>query len=177
MKTEIIACVMNVISHRAAYSLYPTLTFERRCSLICATQGADQKAAREKYIQRGWAMVEVPELSDTKASLLASTRRVGDCHCWTIPLPAISTDTRMPFDPLTTGTWSLQDNSKLQDEFGVRHQAEMQFAVLEAPFLKWRYTLEMELYPYVQYELEKVHSAWRAANEIQSRENPRYVKR
>ena len=55
------ACVMNLISHEKAYSLYPRGTFKERRSFAFQREGLSEEAAqvaREKYIARGWNMVQ-----------------------------------------------------------------------------------------------------------------------
>jgi len=86
---NLLACVINVISHYAAYSLFPYATFVEATSLNITTAGSGQDAAREKYEKRGWRM----KSSAAKFELLASLsdfrvgfRWVGDNRTWTIPL-------------------------------------------------------------------------------------------
>ncbi|KAI0076966.1 hypothetical protein K474DRAFT_1754359 [Panus rudis PR-1116 ss-1] len=120
-------CVMNVISHEAAYCLYPEATLEYRWSLLCATNGPRQDHALDKYELRGWFIV--CEIYSSKAKKLFQaptdslgnkpprTRWIGDGFCWTIPLdttgiprkflepsPRSSGLTR---DPVTANSWSI----------------------------------------------------------------------
>ncbi|KAJ7641799.1 hypothetical protein FB45DRAFT_826069 [Roridomyces roridus] len=46
-------CVMNFISHKSAYALYPRTTFIHKKALIIETVGAGQEAGRKKYRDRG----------------------------------------------------------------------------------------------------------------------------
>ncbi|THV00626.1 hypothetical protein K435DRAFT_608781, partial [Dendrothele bispora CBS 962.96] len=50
--------VMNIITAHEAFSLYPWATFEERISLITFTDGGlNRKFARDKYVDRGWTLV------------------------------------------------------------------------------------------------------------------------
>ena len=52
---------MNLISHEKAYSLYPRGTFKERRSFVFRREGSSEenaKVAREKYIVRGWNMIQ-----------------------------------------------------------------------------------------------------------------------
>ncbi|KAE9402702.1 hypothetical protein BT96DRAFT_537560 [Gymnopus androsaceus JB14] len=58
-------CVMNIISHSHAYSLYPRATFIDRVSsknFKIYRLEIQKEAAREKYRQRGWELINVPPL-------------------------------------------------------------------------------------------------------------------
>ncbi|KAL0575033.1 hypothetical protein V5O48_006934 [Marasmius crinis-equi] len=103
--------VMNVISYSHAYCLFPKATLEERTALICrnAKDEADEArvAARQKYIERGWSMIDfdgtdwatrVPrwqrpktQLSDAQKNCfnVDRLRHLGDSHCFTIRLPKI----------------------------------------------------------------------------------------
>ncbi|KAI0029336.1 hypothetical protein K488DRAFT_15199, partial [Vararia minispora EC-137] len=52
-------CVMNIITHEKAYSLFPLATFEKREALIikCQHERERDQIARQKYLSRGWTMV------------------------------------------------------------------------------------------------------------------------
>ncbi|THU97428.1 hypothetical protein K435DRAFT_889093, partial [Dendrothele bispora CBS 962.96] len=84
-------CVMNVISHSHAYSLYPHETFVDRVSVCTRWDkcGYIINPACDKYFHRGWKTVELPS---AKAYFRPNSiyqnraRFVGDSGCWTIPL-------------------------------------------------------------------------------------------
>ncbi|KAF8802204.1 hypothetical protein BYT27DRAFT_7197291 [Phlegmacium glaucopus] len=130
-------CVMNLISHEKAYSLYPQGTFRDRRSLIVYGEGSSRQTeefARGKYAARGWKLVE--EL--TKDGIVHPTsefstrsRYVGDSKCWTIPiLPRL----QLPEGYIETNSWYL-----LYDEAGC---ANMEFRNLIAPTLRYSYLVK-----------------------------------
>jgi hypothetical protein len=153
---------MNLISDRAAYSLYPNLTFEQRRSLVCATVGSSQEEARQKYTDRGWTMarsVTHAEVFDRRSSMRTGMRFVGDQHCWTLNLPTTTSDIptlHSSPDPVTTNTWSLDYTLTIDVARSVTHRAEMSLHVLQAPFLKWRYTFKDDNYHLIWAILLKV---------------------
>ena len=103
----ILACVMNLITHERAYSLYPHATFEERRSLVISTEGSKQETAREKYAERGWTMVETGQNEDirnTRSDFTPCQRHIGDSRCWTIPiLPKLDLE-----DFMASNTWELK---------------------------------------------------------------------
>ena len=88
------ACVMNLISHSHAYSLYPYATFEERVSIHTPTPASvirmdKHKKAREKYTRRGWSMAPTPSAAAylrPNSEFRNALRCVGDSKCWIIPL-------------------------------------------------------------------------------------------
>lgn len=88
------ACVMNFITHSHAFSLYPRATFVEHRSLVCPTIGSDATAAKAKYQERGWNMVNLTaEEARSPSSDFRhrhSPRWIGDSSCWTITLPPLS---------------------------------------------------------------------------------------
>jgi len=129
---------MNLISHSHAYSLYPKATFEDRVSIcmsaptsISHTELDKRKAARDKYVHRGWLIVPAP----TAAAYLCPNsefrnglRYVGDPQCWIVPLePLPETKDLNRFvpvclrdDAVRSNVW--KNNSILLDKFGVNFQ-------------------------------------------------------
>lgn len=102
---------MNVISHAHAYALYPYATFIDRVSWnIVKYRGSDSyhDAARQKYIDRGWTMIDWPSaLAVTRPCSefrFRSRRCVGDLSCWVIPLSPVAN--RRIDDPVRNNTWS-----------------------------------------------------------------------
>ncbi|KAJ7591813.1 hypothetical protein C8J56DRAFT_931787 [Mycena floridula] len=87
--------VLNFITHKTAYSLYPYATFVKRRSVrLIDTRSAE--AAIRKYERRGWIATNHPlpvwdedeyEGSDPQA------RWIGDSACWTIALPDLEPET------------------------------------------------------------------------------------
>ncbi|VDC03936.1 unnamed protein product [Peniophora sp. CBMAI 1063] len=82
-------CVMNIISHSTAYSLFPRLTFAKRVSrtftsLASAPRpGTKWTTARLKYISRGFRFVQALD-GDPGHGVIE--RWIGDARTWTIPL-------------------------------------------------------------------------------------------
>lgn len=103
-------CVMNLITHESAYSLYPHATFEERRSLVISTEGSRQESARNKYRERGWTMVEAgqdEDIRNARSDFTPRRRYIGDSRCWTIPiLPKLD----LPEGFLATNTWELEYN-------------------------------------------------------------------
>lgn len=106
----ILACVMNLITHERAYSLYPHATFEERRSLVISTEGSRQETARKKYAERGWSMVQTgqdEDIRNARSDFTQSRRYIGDSRCWTLPvIPELDRDLREDF--ITTNTWELK---------------------------------------------------------------------
>ncbi|KAF8961523.1 hypothetical protein BDZ97DRAFT_1733677 [Flammula alnicola] len=109
-------CVMNIITHEKAYSLYPKATFEQRRSLIISTEGSNQETARKKYATRGWSMVEQlthEEYRHSGSAFAQGGRYVGDSKCWTLPiLPKLD----LPEGYMETNTWELVHQANLEPE-------------------------------------------------------------
>ncbi|KDR77631.1 hypothetical protein GALMADRAFT_119757 [Galerina marginata CBS 339.88] len=124
-------CVMNVITHDMAYSLYPHATFEERRSLIISTEGSKQDHARAKYAKRGWSLIERPSLDETKrpvSDFATGLRYVGDSRCWKIPiLPEMD----IPSSFIESNSWQLTYNESLE---GV-----MSFSILLTDNLRYSY--------------------------------------
>ena len=112
---------MNIISSDAAYSLYPTATFENRSALGMPTSRSTP-AAIQKYVRRGWRIYFIPTSSDLANPmeppfLLGQVRWVSDKHTWTIPLDQTGVKPRPPLsqssapltmDPVLLNGWKLK---------------------------------------------------------------------
>ncbi|TRM55196.1 hypothetical protein BD626DRAFT_352223, partial [Schizophyllum amplum] len=81
-----LAVVMNIITHYAAYSLYPYETFIARRGLCLNKEyGAASRPILDKYRDRGWRMLH--RVVDAAGSQFAEgTRFVGDRMTWVVPL-------------------------------------------------------------------------------------------
>ncbi|KAK7022986.1 hypothetical protein R3P38DRAFT_3194897 [Favolaschia claudopus] len=83
-------CVMNLITHSTAFSLYPWHTFVRRKALEIDSGVSDvgqaRVAARQKYTNRGWSMLNRPSSSSKSEFGLPVKRYLGDKFSWTITL-------------------------------------------------------------------------------------------
>lgn len=96
---------MNIITHNAAYSLYPRATFESRLALVCPSPGINQNKAVEKYSSRGWNMIyelpthrpsssltaslsspETRDLAASEPAFVSGSRWINDGHSWFFPL-------------------------------------------------------------------------------------------
>lgn len=108
------ACVMNVITHSMAYSLYPYATFQQRRSLVCGSGGIKREEARDKYQERGWRMeqhIDILETRDRRSDFKVGRRWVGDARCWKIPLtPPLSSNPQaegLIRDRITSNSWGI----------------------------------------------------------------------
>ncbi|KAJ7016965.1 hypothetical protein C8F04DRAFT_980302 [Mycena alexandri] len=120
-------CVQNVISHEKAYALYPWSTFIAHQALILETVGVGQEVGRQKYVDRGWRMIELPDVRD--AELADHTRWVGDRFTWTICLP-----------PLLIAVPDLCGINSCELECTLGSVA-MRWSVVESAQLKYKYTV------------------------------------
>jgi hypothetical protein len=62
---DVTAAVMNVITFKAAYSLYPRATFEECTSLLMTNNNSSVTIAVAKYCLRGWTFT-----CDPKATII-----------------------------------------------------------------------------------------------------------
>ncbi|PPQ72060.1 hypothetical protein CVT25_013477, partial [Psilocybe cyanescens] len=108
------ACVMNLITYDAAFSLYPKATFEDRLSLLCLPASPELHVLiTTKYGGRGWNIIgqhDLPIIAQQRLTidLLATLksykpetgpelsfypgrRHLRDLRCWTLPLMKPST--------------------------------------------------------------------------------------
>ncbi|KIM38281.1 hypothetical protein M413DRAFT_448016 [Hebeloma cylindrosporum] len=100
-------CVMNLITHDKAYSLYPRPTFEERRSLVLHSNTAERERALKKYEDRGWTIIKKitkEETQNRRSSFHAGLRYLGDRKCWTLPL---SPKLDMAVGQMETHTWGL----------------------------------------------------------------------
>ncbi|KAI0076957.1 hypothetical protein K474DRAFT_1707755 [Panus rudis PR-1116 ss-1] len=92
--------VMNAISYRAAYSLYPLATFDERKALVNMYTDLDERKqeALEKYKQRGWEMIEYrDERKYPEYTLLFGPRMLDDHRIWTMSLDTTGIPSRNLF--------------------------------------------------------------------------------
>ncbi|KAK7444300.1 hypothetical protein VKT23_015312 [Stygiomarasmius scandens] len=99
--------VMNLITARHAFCLYPQASFEEHTSLITfRDEGIDRNFAWEKYVERGWTLVnadgslwgvwnneDAPTLP-LDSFQLSKPRHIGDRFSWTIKLSPLRTAAR-----------------------------------------------------------------------------------
>ncbi|KAF8315107.1 hypothetical protein F5887DRAFT_891585 [Amanita rubescens] len=82
-------CVMNVITHTRAYSLYPVSTFIQHETMVCGPINKKALTALEKYKKRGWHAVHAIRTENFQCAadeLKMRTRWLGDSRCWKINL-------------------------------------------------------------------------------------------
>ncbi|KAF8630563.1 hypothetical protein AX17_005375 [Amanita inopinata Kibby_2008] len=146
-------CVMNVITHEAAYALYPYTTFHQRRSLVCETDGTKQDKARQKYKDRGWSLVSFVkprERKDQRSDFCAGMRWMGDHRCWKVTLTPVQDPlmkSPMP-DYISSNSWGLK--------YGHNLNAIMEFAHLRTPGLRFCYLIADN---YAQYfMLPRMHN-------------------
>lgn len=113
------ACTMNFISWHKAYCLYPLATLEHRKGLRRRKhwQPAEEelhesdRLALAKYADRGFSIVRVGQRpAEDRLYLPNVVRRVGDAHCWTIPLDCTGVTDSAPYpswDPVEGNTFQL----------------------------------------------------------------------
>lgn len=97
------ACVMNVITWKFAYCLYPKATLEDRRSLVCRSEGPKQVIAEQKYQSRGWDMVRTLRADGPLGedpSFPSGLRFMGDKHSWRIALDITRVDLPPPIPGL-----------------------------------------------------------------------------
>ncbi|KAJ6506807.1 hypothetical protein C8R45DRAFT_1208793 [Mycena sanguinolenta] len=100
-------CVMNIITHDKAFSLYPWSTFVTKEALVVETVGAGQEAGRKKYADRGWTMIHAMSASRNSELGVRVHRSIGDRFTWTISLPPLSTDPNENPDSILSCEWEL----------------------------------------------------------------------
>ncbi|KAJ3846622.1 hypothetical protein EV368DRAFT_52535 [Lentinula lateritia] len=85
-------CVMNFISHRAAYALFPRTTFKDKATLILDNgyMSPGSTAGVEKYVRRGLKVIKSPLvariLDPTSDVVAVSPRFVNDSRTWCVPI-------------------------------------------------------------------------------------------
>ncbi|KAL1750360.1 hypothetical protein FB107DRAFT_279706 [Schizophyllum commune] len=98
--------VMNFITHRAAYALYPSNTFGAKIG-ICFEDDTINGAA-SKYRARGWNVrcaFEDRALTELGPEIMCTERYVGDKYTWTVNLPDEEEDA---LDSVLFNSWSLR---------------------------------------------------------------------
>ncbi|KAJ7102719.1 hypothetical protein C8R44DRAFT_716030 [Mycena epipterygia] len=120
--------VMNILTHDYGYALYPRSTFVTKEALVVETVGAGQEAGRQKYVDRGWKMIDTPSLSSTSELGVRMLRWVGDSFTWKMPLLRPNASSRTPdlspinswqleYDTTTRTTWKILDDPALKYKY------------------------------------------------------------
>ncbi|VDC03935.1 unnamed protein product [Peniophora sp. CBMAI 1063] len=128
-------CVMNVITHQRAYSLFPRATLIDRVTLAINTAGEGERwdIARQKYANRGWRVVDLGNESlalEESTDFQSMDRWVGDSETWTVPLlPKLP---HLEDDFMSINAFRLAYDSQ--------HGAEIGYDLCESPRLKFCYT-------------------------------------
>ncbi|KAJ7633905.1 hypothetical protein DFH06DRAFT_1004040 [Mycena polygramma] len=122
-------CVMNIITHSNAYALYPRSTFVAKEALAADTVGAGQEAGRQKYIDRGWTMIQSPSLHAESELGVRMVRWVGDRFTWTLSLPPLASK---PTDLCVTNSWQLSYSTGT---------SRMIWGLLDNPGLMYKYVV------------------------------------
>ncbi|KAE9402677.1 hypothetical protein BT96DRAFT_990910 [Gymnopus androsaceus JB14] len=136
-------CVMNIISHSHAYSLYPRATFiDRIASRNIKFRGlrTRHEAAREKYRQRGWELIDIPSASVAlrRCPEFSDARCVGDSACWVIRLPS---QTTYGPDPIRINSWSNSSHpwdNMLLLEHETKTDERLDFGYCISQFTDWQ---------------------------------------
>ncbi|KAK0218709.1 hypothetical protein IW262DRAFT_1050129 [Armillaria fumosa] len=132
-------CVMNFITHSHAYSLYARATFGERRSVPSRASKLHDVAARKKYHDRGWKTVRVAR-DDPTVEFRDILRRVGDKHCWVIPLdhPSDNKGQSEEDDLVGSHTWKM-------DFFNKRNSSMMAYHIFRSPHLINNYCVTEEV--------------------------------
>ncbi|KAK2464967.1 hypothetical protein APHAL10511_003043 [Amanita phalloides] len=116
-------CVMNVITHNMAYSLFPYATFQQHRALVCGPSGEKRSWAHEKYRERGWEVepyIDIDEMMSIRSDFIFGRRWVGDGRCWMIPLqPYLSeyAETEgVVRDRITSNSWMIVHPNQANSE-------------------------------------------------------------
>ncbi len=113
---DVIAAVMNVITFKAAYCLYPRATFEERTSLLMTNDNSRVTTAVAKYCLRGWTFTRDPIPHKSHYYHIGKMRNINDSMTWKIPLCQEGVQTRAalsstspPFtwDPIEPNSWAI----------------------------------------------------------------------
>ncbi|TFK63310.1 hypothetical protein BDN72DRAFT_964018 [Pluteus cervinus] len=160
-------CVMNIITHSTAYSLFPLATFESRQSLYNHWSAAENQlnvnAALEKYRRRGWeqlksqTLISSPQREDPKSDFYSPARYrysdeiedirfVGDKRCWTMSLyPKVAQANQ---DLLAySSSWRLEVDAA---------DSVMTFNLLMSPALDNQYVVAEALVPFLEPIVKKL---------------------
>ena len=116
------AAVMNVITHRNAYALFPYETYHAKRALVARkTPARREEAALAKYQTRGWKIrksVYDAEADDPKREFGQATRRVGDKMTWVVPLNQRGEHSALAIDTVVGNSWTLMYHDHSSDLYG-----------------------------------------------------------
>ena len=125
------ACVMNIITHDKAYSLYPRATFVHNHSVVLEPWSPAERAL-EKYSKRGWTQITVKDAKENPhdaAVFPAGGRYVGDKSCWVLPVyPEINVAGKVDIESDSWTTLLRQRAPGAITVYGNIKMGNMQFA-------------------------------------------------
>ncbi|KAJ4464301.1 hypothetical protein C8J55DRAFT_285334 [Lentinula edodes] len=104
---------MNILSHEAAYCLFPLMTLVQNRTMLIRLQSPMERSenlAIRKQTNRGLEVVHRPSAllcaNITSSLSFLSTRHIGDEHCYIVPFDNTADITRRP-DFLECHSWSM----------------------------------------------------------------------
>ncbi|KAH8115924.1 hypothetical protein DFH11DRAFT_1246336 [Phellopilus nigrolimitatus] len=163
--------VMNLITYRAAYSLYPRGTFEEGLMLPCDTREVNHDPGIEKYIARGWTVTNLPfgfpgSPGDNNDTFVLGKRWVGDALTWVIPFRDVADVLRQIVAPEELELNEVLKDRVILNSFSLmynlrRGMAETRFSILKPSFFADRYTACPESVPKVAFWFETIHQLTR----------------
>jgi hypothetical protein len=164
-----LACLMNFITFRKAYSLYPLYTFERYRGLIMAHEEGIHKIVIQKCRDRGWTL-EADPLACSADLLKCRPRRrsrwAGDKFCWTVALPidgALFQETSQTL-PIELNGWFLTPTRRETGRSRPSKDWRTRCIVMRCPGLKFTYVLPKTMF-WIDFLLQWTHST---LNSLQS---------
>ncbi|KAI4519203.1 hypothetical protein K525DRAFT_258722 [Schizophyllum commune Loenen D] len=114
--------VMNIITHRNAYALFPYETYHAKRALVARkTPARREETALAKYQTRGWKIrrsVYDAEADDPKREFGQATRRVGDKMTWVVPLNQRGEQSALAIDTVVGNSWTLMYHERSSDVYG-----------------------------------------------------------
>lgn len=144
---------MNVLTYRAAYSIFPKESFEKRRTISFEGREITAEEAIEKYIKRGWEFLsgDILMYSDTyfdrNSDFHLGKRWIGGPMTWVFPfdvtgvedrIGAAKTDLPTPLscDPFTFNSFSVTS--------GTHGGIKMDFDIVNTLFFHHSYTASPE---------------------------------
>lgn len=143
---------MNVLTYRAAYSVFPKESFEKRRTISFEGREITAEEAIEKYIRRGWKFLSGDDLmySDTyfdrSSDFHLGKRWIGGPMTWVLPFDVTGVEDRigaaktvlptpLSCDPFTFNSFSVTSST---------HGIKMDFDKVNTPFFHHSYTASPE---------------------------------
>lgn len=123
---------MNIITHKAAYSLFPKATFEECLTLFTSNRTPQREQAIKKYADRGWTVVRTITNEDQENELATfryGKRWIADKQSWVISLD--TNGVGRDDDPLASASFNIFPTMKAFH----RNQPEIRFVTVVDPAL------------------------------------------